>query len=167
MRKHARLSRSVASAFCLLVASAHAASAQSPPPAAKPPPIPAPAPDKIAPLLTRTELSPKVAAAKTGTRLMFTLNEAARVAGTVTLRRVGVRTAGGRCIQRTSKRRGPTCLLRTKAGTVLAANAATGVNVALLDLRALRAGDYTLTLTPTDTAGNKGNVRVLPFRVKT
>ena len=130
-----------------------------------PVPKPAPSPDKTGPRLTKTALTPKAARAKTGTRLKFTLDESARVSGAVTLRSVGVRTKGGRCITRTRKRRGPTCLLRTKAGTVLAANAAAGVNVARLDLRALQAGDYTLTLTPTDAAGNKGNVRVLAFSV--
>ncbi len=132
---------------------------------------PSPDPDAQAadtrpPRLMRVALGPKVAKARTGTVLRFELDEAARVAGVVTMRRRGVRTRGRRCVLRTRKRRGPSCTLRTRAGKLLAAQAASGRNRARLNLRRLRPGAYTLTLTPTDAAGNVGAGKAVAFRVR-
>ncbi len=133
-----------------------------------PAPLTAPAlqPDRVGPRLTKVRLSPGVARPGSVLALGFKLDEAARVAGEVTLRTRGVRTKGGRCLKRTRARRGPGCTRRTRAGTLLAARAAVGENSGRLDLGQLRAGDYTLKLTPTDVAGNVGAVKLITFRVR-
>jgi hypothetical protein len=124
------------------------------------------APDKTGPRMTKVTLTPKVA--RRGARLTigFKLDEAARVAGEVTLRTRGVRTKGGRCVKRTRARRGAGCTRRTRAGTLLAARAGVGENRGRIDLGALRVGEYTLTLTPTDASGNVGVKKLIAFRVR-
>ena len=55
--------------------------------------------------------------------------------------------------------------MRTRAGTLLAARAAKGLNRARLSLRPLAPGLYTLTLTPKDAAGNVGASKAVAFQV--
>jgi hypothetical protein len=152
-------------AVALLAASPVAA--QAPGPTYSPAPQPyKPAPDKKAPTLIKVKLTPKAVRAKSRITLTFTLDEPARVAGVVTLRSIGVRTRGRRCVARTRGRHGPPCPLRTRAGRVLAARANRGVNRARLNLSRLAPGRYTLTLTPTDPSGNVGRTRAVQFTVK-
>jgi hypothetical protein len=126
----------------------------------------APAPDKKAPRLTKVALKPKTGSAKVRRTLTFTLNEPARVSGVVMRRTAGVRTRGRRCVRRTRARKGPGCTLRTRAGTLLAARAGRGANRARLSVNELPPGDYTLTLTPTDAAGNVGAAKSASFTVR-
>ena len=124
-----------------------------------------PARDRRAPRLTKVALKPKSARARTGTVLTFTLDEPARVAGAVMREAAGVRTTRRRCVARTRKRHGSPCVRRTRVGSLLAARAGRGANRAKLSLRRLAAGDYTLTLTPTDAAGNVGRAKAVAFSV--
>lgn len=122
-------------------------------------------PDTTAPQLTQLTIAPKLVKRARGAVLGFTLSEPARVSGTVARRLPGVRTKGGRCLKRTAKRHGPVCILRTAAGSFFAPNGAAGPNRATLGVKDLPAGDYTLTLTPIDAAGNSGKPKAIQFRV--
>jgi hypothetical protein len=126
----------------------------------------APAPDRKAPRLTKVALKPKAGGSKVRRTLTFTLDEPARVSGVVMRRAAGVRTRGRRCVRRTRARKGRSCTLRTRAGTLLAARAGSGANRARLSVRDLPPGDYTLTLTPTDAAGNVGATKSVSFSVR-
>jgi hypothetical protein len=125
-----------------------------------------PAADKQAPRLTKVALKPKSASGKVRRTLTFTLDESARVSGVVMRRAPGVRTRGRRCVRRTRARKGRGCVLRTRAGTLLAARAGRGANRARLSVRELPPGEYTLSLTPTDAAGNVGATKSASFTVR-
>ncbi|HEY5142822.1 MAG TPA: hypothetical protein VII98_04930 [Solirubrobacteraceae bacterium] len=125
-----------------------------------------PAADTIPPVLSAVSLTPALARAATGTVLHFTLSEPARVGGVVQRKRTGVRTKGHRCVARIAHRHGPPCLRRTPAGSFLAASAAAGVNQATLGIARLVPGDYSLTLTPVDVAGNTGAAARVGFHVR-
>ena len=127
---------------------------------------PTPPPDTTPPVLNAVSLSPALAHAATGTVLHFTLSEPARVSAIVQRRRTGVRTKGHRCVARTARRHGPPCVRRTPAGSFLAARAAAGANQAKLGLARLVPGDYSLTLTPVDLAGNTGAAAQVAFHVR-
>ncbi len=127
---------------------------------------PTPPPDTTPPVLSAVSLTPALARAATGAVLHFTLSEPARVGGTVQRKRTGVRTKGHRCVARTAHRHGPPCLLRSPAGSFLAAGAAAGANQAKLGLARLTPGDYSLTLTPVDLAGNTGAAARVGFHVR-
>jgi hypothetical protein len=125
-----------------------------------------PAPDNTPPVLSAVSLTPTQALAAAGAALRFTLSEPARVAGVVERKRPGVRTPGRRCVARAARRHGPPCLLRTPAGSFLAANAGAGANQAHLRLARLVPGDYSLTLTAVDLAGNAGAAAHVGFHVR-
>ncbi len=122
--------------------------------------------DTTPPVLSAVSLAPAVARAATGTVLHFTLSEPARVGGLVQRKRIGVRTKGHRCVARTASRHGPPCLRRTPAGSFLAPSAAAGANQAKLGLARLVPGDYSLSLTPVDVAGNTGAAVRVGFHVR-
>lgn len=142
------------SALACLTAGAGPAAAQDPAP-----------PDTTAPALSKVAIDPKLVKRARGATLSFTLSEPARVSGTVARKLSGVKTKGGRCLKRTSKRHGPTCTRRTAAGSFFAPNGAAGPNRATLGVKDLPAGSYTLTLTPIDGAGNTGAPKAVAFRV--
>ncbi len=127
---------------------------------------PTPVPDTTPPVLSAVSVTPALARAATGTVLHFTLSEPARVGGIVQRKRTGVRTKGHRCVARIPRRHGPPCVLRTPAGSFLAASAAAGANQARLGLGRLAPGDYSLTLTPVDGAGNTGAAARVGFHVR-
>lgn len=160
----ARSLAATALATALLVTPASAlAQAQQPGTPVVPPGTSA---DKTAPVLTKVTLTPRVARAAAGRALRFQLSEAARVTGEVLLHKAGVRTPGGRCLQRTSRRSGRDCVRRVRVGRLLATSAASGSNRAQLDVGDLVPGGYTLVLTARDDAGNVGPAKRVTFRVR-
>jgi len=125
------------------------------------------APDTTPPVLSAASVTPTLADAASGAVLRFTLSEPARVGGIVQHKRPGVLTKAHRCVARLPRRHGPPCLLRTPAGSFLAPSAKAGPNQAKLGLARLTPGDYTLTLTPVDLAGNAGTAVHVGFHVRT
>jgi hypothetical protein len=121
--------------------------------------------DKSKPRLTKVSLKPRAARAKVRRTLRFRLSEPARVTGEVLIHRPGARTRGGRCVKRTSLRRGRSCIRRVRVARLLAARAGRGTNRARLDLAQLAAGRYTLVLKATDAAGNVGALKRVVFRI--
>lgn len=138
--------------------------------------------DEIAPALSGLKLRPRafrprrsgasVSAAarrraKPGTRVSFTLSEAASVRFTVERLTKG-RRAGGKCKAR--RRRGKRC---TIAKTLRGSFTVTGVQGAnsikfsgRLNGRKLKPGDYRLVATPTDAVGNAGTAVRARFKIR-
>jgi hypothetical protein len=103
-----------------------------------------------------------------GTTIRFNLSEAASVEFRVTQKRPG-RRSGKRCVAPTHKlRHAKRCTRTATIGsftrTAVAGNATVPFS-GRLNGRALTAGSYTLTLTPTDLALNRGRARSINFKI--
>jgi streptogramin lyase len=150
-----------------------------PPPPPPPPPLDTTAPDVTGLALSRTRFRlgsalPSVAAVRTGTRIRFTISEAATVK--LRFRRaVPGRLVGGRCRRPTRLNRSrPRCtrLLSVRGSVSLAVQpGARRIKFAgrLSARRTLKPGRYRMTLTARDAAGNvskpdRARFRLLPRR---
>jgi virginiamycin B lyase len=153
------------------------------PPSATPPPSPA----NVAPVVSRLSVTPKrfrVAKGRTaitalkrgkgsaipaGTKIRFTLGEAATVLLRVERRTAG-RTRGGKCVKPTrALRSAKRCTRHVKIGTLTRRDLAAGKRSVKfsgrMGRRALKPGAYRVTAVATDSAGAKSTPRRRGFTV--
>lgn len=151
-----------------------AAAATPPAPVAPGAPGAASAGDSTAPVISRFALAPSAfrassAARAKGTKVSFTLSEAATVRFSVEQARSG-RRVGGRCVTATaSNRRAPGCTLyRSRAGA-FSRKGTKGTNGftfrGVVGGHRLAPGRYRLKATARDAAGNASKVKRAPFRI--
>jgi CSLREA domain-containing protein len=126
--------------------------------------------DRTKPVLTLLKVAPGIFRAAKGTRISFTLSEAATVTFKVDRVLPGIRK-GKRCVARTARlRRGRACTryLPVK-GTLVQAGAA-GANKVVFDAkvggRTLVPGAYRLSASPRDPGLNVGKTAITAFRVR-
>jgi hypothetical protein len=151
----------------------------TPPPPPGPPPTTTTTPDTTAPAITglkvtpatfrvsakRTAISARKKKAPKGTKIKFTLSEAAKVSLKIQRKSTGHRK-GSKCLAK--RRTGKRCTLYKTKGT-LRRNGRAGANsVAFsgrIGARKLAKGRYRITVTATDAAGNKARPRTVTFKV--
>jgi hypothetical protein len=115
-----------------------------------------------------TAVAARARKAKKGTSLLYTLSEASRVLFTIEQQQKG-RKAGGKC-QKPSKRNKTRkrCTRYVKVGA-FAQDGAAGANTkkfsGKIGRRTLKPGNYRATLSASDAAGNKSQLKRLSFRV--
>jgi hypothetical protein len=139
----------------------------------------APPPDKTAPAITALSLSNKkfavgpaataiTAVAKRGTKLNYTLSEAARVTISITHQAKGWRKRAA-CVKSPPRHGSAKRCLRSVLNGTLTRTGSTGGNVLVFSGRigrkALAPGTYKMTLTAVDAARNKSQVRAVGFTV--
>jgi hypothetical protein len=113
--------------------------------------------------------TPRVARAKLGTTLRFTLDKAASVKIAIQ-RPANGRRSKGKCRKPSAKLRGAKrCTRWTTVGTLtrksLAAGEAKVPFTGRIGAKALKPGRYRASITPTDSAGLEGKPRTAAFRV--
>lgn len=148
-----------------------------------PPPSggPGPAPDTSAPAISGIKLSNKtfavdrkisslVAAAKPkkGTKVSFTLSEAATVKLTFQSKSTG-RAAGGKCVKETSKNRSAKKCTRLKTVATGKLAGTAGANAkkfgGRVGKRTLSEGSYQLIVSATDASGNSSSAKPVAFKI--
>jgi streptogramin lyase len=132
-------------------------------------PPPPPPDDTTAPELTDLKAAPKRFRARAGSTLRFTLSEAATVAIVVERRRPG-RRKDGRCVKPTRKlRKKPRCVRNVPFAKLEVPGVAGPNSIPLARKvagKTLVPGDYRLSATPTDAAGNVGTRARAKFNVR-
>jgi hypothetical protein len=109
------------------------------------------------------------AAAKRGTRVRYSLSEAATVTFAIARARPG-RRSGGRCRKPSRRlRTRPRCTRYVKAGATITRTAPAGASTlrftGRIGRRALRRGRHRMAIVATDAAGNRSLPRRLRFRI--
>ena len=126
--------------------------------------------DRTKPVLTLLKVAPGIFRAAKGTKISFTLSEAATVTFKVDRVLPGVRK-GSRCVARTARlRRGRACTRYVPVkGTIVQAGTAGGNRVgfdAKVGGRTLVPGAYRLSASPRDPGLNVGKTAITAFRVR-
>jgi CSLREA domain-containing protein len=126
--------------------------------------------DRTKPVLTLLKVAPGIFRAAKGTKISFTLSEAATVTFKVDRVLPGVRK-GSRCVPLTARRRrGRACTRYVPVKGTLVQAATAGGNVVGFDAklggRTLVPGAYRLSATPRDPGLNVGKTAITAFRVR-
>jgi PKD repeat protein len=136
--------------------------------------------DTVAPALSKVSMSPStfaVASGSTattakrhrGTRIRFTVSEAAKIVATFDRKKPGVRS-GKRCVAKSHKHRhGKACTRYVRAGTLTRTSEPAGADsiafTGRLGKHRLARGRYRMRLRATDAAGNRSSEKTATFHV--
>jgi hypothetical protein len=126
--------------------------------------------DRTKPVLTLLKVAPGIFRAAKGTRISFTLSEAATVTFKVDRVLPGIRK-GKRCLARTARlRRGRACTRYLPVKGILVQAGTAGANKVVFDAkvggRTLVPGAYRLSASPRDPGLNVGKTAITAFRVR-
>ena len=156
-------------ARAVAIAVASPSPSPSPSPTAVPVTTPIPAPDTTAPVLSGLSLSSKSFTTKKGTRVRFTLSEAASVLLEVESISKG-RKSGSKCVKETRKlRKAKKCNRYTGRGSFKATGKAGANDISFkgtIGGKRLATAEYRLKVRATDTAGNRSKQLTKTFRIK-